>query len=134
MALVREVTKEIECFFPILDRALHRSLRKLLYYGEHPLYNSVFIAEHLGGFLGMMMRATARSLGFMRRVNALRLVRFNSIFHNYFSSPVMHLALSIFTCNLPDRRLRLANPSPNAASSRRAADKYSTDRCASDRP
>jgi hypothetical protein len=34
----------------------------------------------------MMMRATARSLGFMRCVNALWLVRFNSIFHNYFSS------------------------------------------------
>jgi hypothetical protein len=72
-------------------------LCKLLYYGKHTLDDSVLIAEQFRGFLGMMMRATALSLGFMRRVNALRLVHFNSIFHNYFSSPVMHLALSILS-------------------------------------
>jgi len=87
MALVREVTKEIERFFPILDRALHGGLRKLLYYGEHPLYNSVFIAEQFRGFLGMMMRATARSLGFMRGVSASRLIHLYWVFHSYFSFP-----------------------------------------------
>src|SRR5215510_4466382 len=95
MALVGKMTEEIQRFLPTVQGLLHGSSRELFQHGKHALDDSVLIAKQFRGFLGMMMCATAWSLGHMRRVNALWLVRFNSIFHNFFSSPVMQLALSV---------------------------------------
>src|SRR5262245_24625267 len=95
MALVGKMTEEIQRLLPTVQRFLHGFSRELLQHGKHALDDSVLITEQFRSFLGMMMRATAWSLGHMRRVNTLRLVRFNSIFHNFFSSPVMQLALSV---------------------------------------
>src|SRR4030095_15653472 len=86
MALVRKVTKEIECFFPVLDRALHGGLRKLLYYGEHTLNDSVLIAEYLGGLLEVVM-PTTHWLDFTTNVSASRLIHLYWTFHSYFSFP-----------------------------------------------
>src|SRR5262245_18878940 len=95
MALVGKVTEEIQRFLPTVQGLLHGSSRELFQHGKHALDDSVLIAKQFRGFLGMMMCATAWSLGHMRCVNALWLVHFNSIFHNFFSSPVMQVALSV---------------------------------------
>src|SRR5262249_53065418 len=91
----------------------HRFSRELLQHDEHTLDDSVLIAEQVRGFLGMMMRATTWSLGPIRCVNALRLVRFNSIFHNFFSSPIVQLALSVLHMKTRRSSPSRADPSPS---------------------
>src|SRR5215510_8462942 len=112
MALVGKMTEEIQRLLPTVQRLLHGSSRELFQHGKHALDDSVLIAKQFRGFLGMMMCATAWSLGHMRRVNALWLVRFNSIFHNFFSSPVIQLALSVLHMKTHRSSPSRADPSP----------------------
>src|SRR5262249_55874785 len=85
MALVGKMTEEIQRLLPTVQGLLHGSSCELLQHGKHALDDSVLIAEQFRGLLGMMMGATAWSLGHVRCVNTLRLVCFNSIFHTFSS-------------------------------------------------
>src|SRR5262245_29866917 len=83
MALVGKMTEEIQRLLPTVQRLLHGSSCELLQHCKHALDDSVLITEQFRSFLGTMMRTTAWSLGHVRCVNTLRLVCFNSIFHNF---------------------------------------------------
>src|SRR5215831_8765676 len=83
MALVGKMTEEIQRLLPTVQGLLHASSCELLQHDKHTLDDSVLITEQFRSFLGTMMRTTAWSLGHVRCVNTLRLICFNSIFHNF---------------------------------------------------
>src|SRR6266536_597362 len=85
VASVGKMTDKIERLLPAVAASLHRRSRQFFHHGKNTFDDPVLIAEQFRGFLGMMMRATARSLGFVRRLNASRLIHLYWVFHSYFS-------------------------------------------------
>ncbi len=100
VTLIGEVTKKIECFAPMFERAGDRHFCQLLQAAEHPLYHAMFIAKNLARFLRFMRAAAA-----MRNHLFHLIVSFYVLFSMHIVMPPFEIRLCLYAPVLPGSRL-----------------------------